>query len=105
MLTEKNPPVNIGMPRPETRHYKLKEAETFPVKCDVHPWMKSYIAVFDHPCFAVSEADGSFEIKGAPAGQWTLTAWHEKFGEVEQTVNVPVQGTATVEITFQAPKE
>ncbi len=105
MVTEKNPPVNIGMPRPETRHYRMKEAEIFPVKCDVHPWMKSYIAVFDHSCFAVSAADGTFEITGAPAGQWTLVAWHEKFGEIEQSVNVPANGTVNVELKYEAPKE
>ena len=105
MLTEKNPPVNIGMPRPETRHFTMKEAEIIPVKCDVHPWMKSYVAVFDHPCFAVSAADGTFEIKNAPAGQWTLVAWHEKFREIEQTINVLANGSVTVEITYQAPTE
>jgi plastocyanin len=105
MLTEKNPPVNIAMPRPETRYLKMKEPEIFPVKCDVHPWEKAYIAVFDHPCFAVSAADGTFEIKNAPAGEWTLVAWHEKFREIEQTVNVPANGTVTVEITYQAPTE
>ncbi len=105
MVTEKNPPVNIGMQRPETRRFSMTEAEIFPVKCDVHPWMKAYIAVFNHPCFAVSAADGTFEIKKAPAGKSILSAWHEKFGEIEQEIVVPVDGTVTVELTYKAPRE
>ena len=38
--------------------------------------------VFDHPFFAVTEADGSFEIKGVPAGDPDLIVWQEKVGFV-----------------------
>src|SRR5687767_14696668 len=34
-----------------------------PVKCDQHPWMKSYIGVLKHPFFAVTAEDGTFVIK------------------------------------------
>jgi len=50
------------------------------VACDIHPWMKAYVAVFDHPYFAVTDKDGSFEIKGVPAGQQNLVFWQEKAG-------------------------
>ncbi len=36
--------------------------------CDIHPWMKGYLMVFDHPFFTITGPDGSFEIKGVPAG-------------------------------------
>ena len=38
-----------------------------PFKCDVHGWMNAYVGVLDHPFFAVTDADGTFEIKGAAA--------------------------------------
>ncbi|MFL6227887.1 MAG: carboxypeptidase regulatory-like domain-containing protein [Pyrinomonadaceae bacterium] len=59
-----------------------------PIKCNQHPWMKSYLGVMRNPFFAVSGADGKFEIKGLPAGTYTLVAWHEKFGEKTQSVTV-----------------
>jgi hypothetical protein len=57
----------------------LKADDKFPVSvaCNIHGWMKAYVRVFDHPYFAVTDKDGNFEIKGAPAGDWRLKVWHE----------------------------
>jgi hypothetical protein len=49
-----------------------------PLKCTQHGWMAAFVAVFDHPFFAVTNDDGAFEIKGVPPGAYTLAAWHEK---------------------------
>ena len=49
-------------------------------KCDVHPWMTGFIGVQNHPWFAVTGDDGSFELKNVPPGNYKLEAWHEKFG-------------------------
>lgn len=56
--------------------------ERLPIKliCDIHPWMKSYVMVFDHPFFATTGKDGSFEIKGVPAGTQNLVIWQENVG-------------------------
>jgi hypothetical protein len=56
------------------------------IKCDVHPWMRAYAGVMEHPYFAVTKADGAFEIKGLVDGEYTLEAWHEKLGTVEKKV-------------------
>lgn len=52
------------------------------VKCDIHPWMSGWIAVLKNPYFAVTDEDGNFEIKDAPAGNLRLVIWHEKAGWV-----------------------
>ena len=49
-------------------------------QCDIHAWMKSYAVVNDSPFFAVTGADGTFEIKDLPVGEYTLEAWHPKLG-------------------------
>ena len=56
--------------------------ERLPVKllCDIHPWMQSYVMVFDHPFFATTGKDGSFQIEGVPAGTQNLVLWQEKVG-------------------------
>jgi hypothetical protein len=60
--------------------------ERLPIKlnCDIHPWMKAYVMVFDHPFFATTGKDGSFEIKGVPAGDQKLVLWQENVGYVNQ---------------------
>ncbi len=69
-----------------------------PVQCNQHPWMRAYINVMTHPYFVVSAADGSYEIKDLPPGEYTLAAVHEKFGE--QTMKIKVGAKETVKAPF-----
>lgn len=76
-----------------------------PVKCNQHPWMKAYIGVLKHPFFAVSKADGSFEIKGIPPGTYTIAAWHEGGAtgtEKTMQVTVPASGAGKADFSFGA---
>ncbi len=59
---------------------KMASAERNPVavQCDIHPWMTAYFMVFDHPFFAVTKPDGSFEIAGVPAGTQKLVVREDK---------------------------
>ncbi len=75
-----------------------------PFKCDVHGWMNAYVGVLDHPYFAVSKADGSFEIKGLPPGTYTIEAWHEKLGATTQSVTIAAKDSKDVNFTFDAAK-
>lgn len=103
-LADANPPVNQAMLKdPKGIELKnIKEPETFMVKCDVHPWMKAWVGVFDHPYFAVSKDDGTFtfDAKGLKDGDYTLQAWHEKFGTQTQKVTVK-GGKATADFKFK----
>ena len=71
-----------------------------PIKCNIHPWMRSYVGVLEHPFFAVSGADGGFEITGLPPGEYTIAAWQEKYGTVEQKVTVGAKESKSVEFEF-----
>ena len=83
-----------------------KAAETYVVKCDVHPWMKAWVVVLDHPFFAVTGDNGQFDIKGLKAGKYTLVAWQERLGTQEAEVEVGTDGKATKPIEFKfAPKK
>jgi len=53
-----------------------------PYSCSIHAWMKGYIGVFAHPYFAITDENGNFEIKNAPAGKFRLVLWQEKSGWV-----------------------
>jgi plastocyanin len=69
-----------------------------PFRCDVHGWMNAYAGIMAHPYYAVSKPDGSFEIKGLPAGTYTIEAWHERLGT--QTTKVTVDGKAGATAAF-----
>jgi len=87
------PPIEATFPREEI---------AIPVKCNEHPWMRAYIAVFKHPFFMVTGKDGRFELKNLPPGEYTISAWHEKFGTVEQKVTVGPKETKTLDFVFKA---
>jgi hypothetical protein len=59
-----------------------------------HPWPTAYIAVFDHPYFAVTAPNGTFTIDGVPPGKYKVMAWHERVGRAEQMVEVAAGGVA-----------
>ncbi|MGH7180034.1 MAG: carboxypeptidase regulatory-like domain-containing protein [Tepidisphaeraceae bacterium] len=104
-LANNNPNFNFGQPNKDEgkKVDSPKVAENFKIKCDVHPWMGAYVAVFEHPFFAVSGDDGSFTIPGTlPDGEYAVTAWHESLGTQEGKVTVS-GGKGTVEFKFAAP--
>jgi hypothetical protein len=51
-----------------------------PLECNIHPWMKGSLGVFNHPYFAVTDDKGNFEIKDAPAGKHKLMIYHDEIG-------------------------
>ena len=73
-----NKEFNFGQPTKGMKSSRtFDKAEVMvPFKCDVHGWMNAYAGVVAHPFFAVSKADGSFEIKGLPPGSYTVEVWH-----------------------------
>ena len=72
-----------------------------PLKCDVHPWMVGYVGVLNHPYFAVTGEDGSFEIKNLPPGDYEIEAWHEKLGVQSQKITLKAQETKELEFSFE----
>lgn len=60
----------------------------FPAICDLHPWMRAWIGVFDHRGFAVTGVDGRFSFAEMPPGEHRLSAWHEALGRAELSVRV-----------------
>lgn len=55
-------------------------------------WMNGYILVMPHRYFAVSDAEGKFELPALPAGRYDLVLWHEVLGVKRQVVDVTAMG-------------
>jgi hypothetical protein len=89
--------------KPQTRQFKQPEA-MIPVRCNNHPWMSAFVNVSATPWFAVTGPDGSFTLKGMPAGEYTLGFVQEKLGEQDITVTVQPQAvTAANEVFTMKP--
>ena len=101
-FAEANPQFNVGQPvKGMTNETKFDKAEMpLPFKCDVHKWMSSFAGVFTHPYHTVTKAGGAFEIK-LPPGSYEITAWHEKYGPMKQTIEVK-DGKNDLNFTFKA---
>jgi hypothetical protein len=71
-------------------------------KCDVHPWIASFVGVVGHPFFAVSSETGEFSLQNLPEGKYEIEAWHEAFGRQSQKVKVEARKTVQTAVTFRA---
>ena len=98
----KNNPDNFTVPPKEEKGlpWKVKVAEKLPtqVKCDIHPWMSSYVLVLDHPYAVVTDKDGKFKIENLPAGELEFCYWHERPGYVEKTVKITIDADKTKDL-------
>ena len=101
-LPKVNQEMNFSQPKQGMeKDVTLQVEEAFKVKCDVHPWMGCYIQVFNHPFFAVTDKDGTFELKGLPAGKYVVEAWHEEFGTQTATIEVASGDSKEADFTFE----
>jgi plastocyanin len=78
-----------------------REEIMLPVKCNQHPWMKMYVNVVKTPFYAVTGAEGKYEIKGLPPGDYTLAFVQEKLGEQDQKVTLAAKDSKTVDTSFK----
>lgn len=83
----------------------IRDSDILKLKCDSHGWMQGYVVVSDNPYFASSATGGKFTIEKAPAGTYTLQAWHEFYGIKTAQVTVVEGETATVDFTYDAEKD
>ena len=97
-----NPSFNVAQPIPGMsieRTFASPEV-MIPVKCDVHSWMQAYVGVLPHSFFAVTGADGAFDISGLPAGDYVVEAWHETLGVRTLSVTVAAGTSSSADFSF-----
>jgi plastocyanin len=88
-----SPPISAIFSQPEL---------AIPMMCNVHPWMKSYIFVFKNPYFVVTSKTGTFNIGNLPPGTYTIEAWQERFGTLDETVTIRPKDSKVISFRFRA---
>jgi plastocyanin len=88
-----NDPINMMFLPQQDYTLEMEEPEVIKVSCDLHSWMVAYIVVTPHSYFAMTQNDGTFEIKNVPPGKYTLKMWHESLGEESRKIEVENNGT------------
>ena len=96
-IARTNRPFNNSLPKgaaPRVKKFDKVEL-AIRMKCDIHPWMTAFIFAVDHPFFATTDESGAYTIQGLPPGDYTLVAWHEKYGEQATAITITEgEGTA-----------
>jgi carboxypeptidase family protein len=102
-LAKVNPEWNKSQPKGAPPiHTTWEQPEFIAVKCNVHPWMHGYFVVLKTPHSSVTDSSGAFRISGLPAGKYTVTAWHERFGTKSQDITITGNETKTADFVLTA---
>jgi hypothetical protein len=95
---------NMALPNQGQRiPTELTRAGTVRVDCDAHGWMEGWIYVVDNPYYAITGADGKFQITDAPPGTYTLFAVQAFTGPNQQSVTVA--GGKATNLTIELKKQ
>ena len=71
------------------------------VFCDIHSHMNAFILVFNHPFFAVTDAEGRYQIDRVPPGGYSVIAWNEGLSSEPKSVQVPDGGTTELDFRLR----
>ena len=97
-----NPPFNRTQPKGRTITISFSHPEIIRVTCDLHSWMRGWVVVADHPFYALTDGGGAFELRGLPAGRYTLKVWQERLGTTSKDVVVGDQEPTAVTLEMAA---
>jgi hypothetical protein len=85
VFAQRNDPFSQIIPRGKALEKTFARPESRPIKvdCSIHAWMRAYLIITDHPYAAVTDENGTFEIRYVPQGTRTFRFWHERPGYVK----------------------
>jgi len=80
---------DLGLyPPGESRSVTFDRPGIVRILCNVHPTMKAYVVVEEHPLFSVTGPDGNYRIDGVPPGHYRLEAWHPESGRTTASITI-----------------
>jgi plastocyanin len=89
--------------RPKSGSRTFDKPGVYTLYCNIHPQMSATVVVRDNPYFAKVSKEGAFRLEGLPAGDYKITAFHERSGEgVPVAVKVAATGEVTTNLSLDA---
>ena len=89
-------PFDLGLyRRGASRTANFPRAGIYPIYCNIHSRMVSFVVAVPSTLVAAVAADGRFTIPDVPPGTYLLHAWHERAGvRVTREIVVPPSGVS-----------
>ncbi len=76
------------------------------LKCDIHVWMFAYLAILDHPFFAVTDENGFYALPpNLPSGTYTIEAFHRRAGSMTRVVTTSTEENPTIDFLLEVPPD
>jgi hypothetical protein len=92
---------NLALPtRNQVTKKRLSKPGFYSIHCDVHDWMKAWVAVFKEEVTGLTDVSGEFELKGLPTGKQKLNLWHETLGTKTIEVTIKKKQTEALRIEW-----
>jgi len=106
VVPRENKEWGFSQARPGEQRPKIFDKPELPIRvfCDVHPWMQAWAGVLAHPFHSTTDPLGRFEIKGIPAGKYTLEVWHEYYKSFEAEIELKGRETKTLNVDLTDKK-
>jgi plastocyanin len=100
-----NKEFNQGLPEPGEIVKTFPIPEIFVIKCDVHPWMRAWVAVVEHDYWSITNELGTYVIRDLPPGKYTIEAWHEFYKPVTREVQITPGGDIALDFVLDAKRD
>ncbi|MBL6704681.1 MAG: hypothetical protein ISQ06_01120 [Planctomycetaceae bacterium] len=86
-----------------TKSFRNTEALPFQSTCAIHPWMRFWTLVVDHPFYAVTDAEGKFAIPNLPPGKHKFRVFQERASQLERSIEVVVAPGKPTTVEWKYP--
>jgi plastocyanin len=97
-------PFDLGLyRRGATRTATFGRPGVYPIYCNIHSMMVSFVVAVPSPWATQPDDDGHFTLRGVPAGRYIVHAWHEHGArEVTRELVVPGSGVDALQLVIDA---
>ncbi len=89
--------------RGATRNATFARPGVYPIYCNIHSMMASFVVAVPAPWATQPDESGHFVLRGVPPGRYVVHAWHEHGGrEVTREILIPASGIDDLPLVIDA---